>query len=286
VASIRDLYLGPYRLLNVLATGQSTQIWEAMHDATRRRVAIKRLRAEPPKRDQIAMLRHEYQVGKKLDHPRLVKALELGTSRGETYLVLELFAVPNMKQWIQGGYERLAHLAERVLDEAAEGLSYLHEHGWIHRDVKPDNFLISREGEVKIIDFALAQRKKTGLARLFAGKAKPQGTPSYMSPEQIRGKPVDEKADVYSFGCAVYEFVSGKKPFTGMTPQELLSKHLGGMVPSLEAANRNVTPEFSALVKNMLSKQPSERPTIDDFRRELQSGAIFKTPPKPPDTVA
>jgi serine/threonine protein kinase len=253
-----------------------------MHDATRRRVAIKRLRAVPPKREDLVLLRHEYAVAHKLDHPRLIKAIEIGKSRRETYLVMEVFAVPNMKVRIQQGVDRIAPMTARILDQASDGLLYLHSKGWIHRDVKPDNFLISNEGEVKMIDFALAQKKKTGLAKLFGGRSKPQGTPSYMSPEQIRGRALDEKADVYSFGCTVYELLSGKKPFTGMTPQELLSKHLGGVPPALEAANRNVTGDFGALIRKMLAKEPNQRPDMEQFRRELSSIEMFKAPPRPP----
>jgi serine/threonine-protein kinase len=283
VASIRDRYLGPYRLLSMLATGQNTHVWEAIHDGERRRVAIKRIKAEKPTREQIGFLRHEYAVGKTLDHPRVVKALEIGVARGETYLVLELFSAPNMKWWIQQGADRIAYRAPQIIDQCAEGMIYLAEKGWIHRDIKPDNFLISKAGEVKIIDFALAQKRKTGLAALLGGGSKKiQGTPSYMSPEQIRGKTLDLKADVYSFGCTIYELTSGRKPFTGTRPQELLSKHLGGQVPSLSAANRNVTPEFSALVVSMLAKNPRERPDIEQFRRELQAMQVFKVPPQPP----
>ncbi len=280
---MRELYVGPYRLLNLLASGHTTHVWEAINDTTRQRVALKRLKAEKPKREEISLLRHEYAVAESFDHPRVVKALEIGVSRRETYLVMELFSAPNMKWWINQGVDRIAYRAPAIIDQCAEGMVYLAERGWIHRDIKPDNFLISKRGDVKIIDFALAQKPKTGLAALFGGGRKIQGTPSYMSPEQIRGKALTLKADIYSFGCTLYELTAGKKPFTGTRPQELLSKHLTGQVPSLEAANRNVTPEFSALVRSMLSKDPKQRPDIEDFRRALQAMQVFKVTPKPPD---
>ena len=284
---MRELYLGPYRLLNLLASGQTTHVWEAVNDVTRLRVALKRLKAEKPKREEIGLLRHEYAVAKSFDHPRVVKALEIGVSRGgETYLVLELFAAPNMKWWINQGVDRIAYRAPQIIDQCAEGMLYLAEKGWIHRDVKPDNFLISKGGEAKIIDFALAQKRKTGLAALFGGGRKIQGTPSYMAPEQIRGKALSLKADIYSFGCTLYELTSGKKPYTGTRPQELLSKHLSSQVPSLEAANRNITPEFSALVRSMLAKDPRQRPDIEQFRRELNAMEVFKIRPKPPADAA
>jgi len=281
VTSIRDLYAGPYRLLNLLAAGHSTEIWEAIHDATRQRVAIKRLRAENPKRADVSLLRHEYAVGKALDHPRIVKALQIDQSRRGWFLVLELFPVSNMKQWIYQGVERIAHLVPKMIHQSSEAFLYLSEKGWVHGDVKPDNFLISPEGQVKIIDFALAQKRKTGLARLFAGRGKIQGTPSYMSPEQIRGKVLDHKADIYGFGCTLYELVSGKKPFTAPRPNELLAKHLRGAPPWLETANHNITPEFAALVRDMLAKKPADRPDIERFQLEFSNLQVFKVQPQP-----
>ena len=88
----------------------------------------------------------------------------------------------------------------------------------MHRDIKPDNFLVTEDGDVKLIDFALAQRIRTGLSRLFAGRTKVQGTRSYMAPEQIRGKPLDGRTDVYSFGCMLYELLSGKAAVHGHQP--------------------------------------------------------------------
>lgn len=286
MSALKERYVGPYRLLNQLATGQSTEIWEAVLDSERKRVALKRLQKVKRNRQQLQFLRHEYAVGAKLEHPRIIKIEELGASSKELYLVMELFAVPNLKQLIYAGVDKIAHQAAGIIDQAAESLAYLAAQGWVHCDVKPDNFLVAPSGELKLIDFALATRPKTGLAKMLAMKVKPQGTMSYMSPEQILGKPVDFKADVYSLGCTVYELVSGKKPYTGMTTKELLQKHLAGQIPSLEAANRNITPEFGALIRRTLAKKPEERPTLSDFRREVQSIAVFKVRPKPPGETA
>src|SRR5262249_12464823 len=150
-------------------------------------------------REEVGLLKHEYEVGRALDHPQVIKTKALVRERDAVYLVMELYAVPNLKQRIVQGGEPLAPLATKCIRQAAEGLSYFHSQGWIHRDIKPDNFLADDNGNVKLIDFALAARKKGGLARLFAGKTKIQGTRSYMSPEQIRGQSLDQRADIYSF---------------------------------------------------------------------------------------
>ncbi len=139
---------------------------------------------------------------------------------------------------------------------------------------------MGKQGEVKLIDFALAVKKKGGLARLFSTKSKIQGTRSYMSPEQIRGQTLDQRADLYSFGCMVYELLGGKPPFTGSTTNELLNKHLRSAIPPLQGSNRNVSDEFAALAKSMLAKDPDQRPdSMADFLREMRGIPLFKVPP-------
>jgi serine/threonine protein kinase len=115
--------------------------------------------------------------------------------------------------------------------------------GLIHCDIKPDNYLINEAGNIKLIDFAIAEQKKGFFGRLLSGKKSSiAGTRSYMSPEQIRGEALDHRADIYSFGCLAYELATGKLPFTGSTTNELLNKHLSSKVPPLETHNKNVTP--------------------------------------------
>lgn len=278
------MYIGPYRQLSLIKVGHKTQIWEVVRDSTREKFAIKILRQDPPERQQVQLLQHEFRVGSKLEHPHLVRILQFDMHKGLPYLVMELFHTLNLKQRILQGHERYAYLAERFIDEASEVLQYLHQRGWVHRDIKPDNFLVSPEGEVRLIDLALMQRASRGLARLFSRRSKTiQGTPSYLAPEQIRCQALDTSADVYSLGCTIFEMLTGKTPYTGSTLNDLLNKHLRAPVPSLEAANRNVTQGFSQLVQRMLAKRPQERPSIIDFRREFRAVGVFKNPPKAPD---
>jgi len=167
------------------------------------------------------------------------------------------------------------------LEQAAEGLAYFHRQGWVHRDIKPDNFLMSETGDVKLLDFALARRQPRGLARWFARRGKIQGTRSYMSPEQIRGEVLDQRADIYSFGCMAHELLAGKAPFTGATTNELLTKHLKNPPPGLQAANKNVTEAFANLIRKTLAKQPKARlASMDEFLSELRRTEIFKVRPK------
>jgi serine/threonine protein kinase len=274
-------YVGPYRLLALLSTGQTSQVWEVLDDIKQQRFALKVLLLDHRSdREQRGFLRHEHMVAHKLDHPHIIRALELGSSGGDPYLILELFKAPNLKTILLREPDRLPRQGAQIVEQAAEALSHLHQKGWVHRDIKPDNLLVSAEGEVKLIDFALATRQQRGLARLLARRTKVQGTRSYLSPEQIRGQPLDQRADIYSFGCMLFEMFSGKPPFTGISTNELLNKHLKGPIPGLEAANRNLSPEFAALVRMMLSKLPKNRPqSMDDFLKEFKSIRLYKHVP-------
>jgi eukaryotic-like serine/threonine-protein kinase len=281
-------YLGPYRLLNVVHTGHTTQIWQAYWDAKQRMVGIKTIIDEfRHDREHVGYLYLEYKVGVALSHPRVLEIYTYDRNRGAPYLAMEWFPAPNLKQRMLQGRQRIAHQLSRIIDQAAEALDYFNRQGWVHRDVKPDNFLVSEVGDIKLIDFALARPATGGWAKLLAraswSKAKVQGTRSYMSPEQIRGDAIDQRADVYSFGCTVHELISGKPPFTGASSQELLNKHLRSAPPFLEASDRNVTPEFSQLIRRALSKDPAARPpSMAEFRAELRAIKLFKVPPPPP----
>lgn len=276
--------VGPFRLLNKIREGKTCAIWDVMNDLKGERLAIKLLTGEGAKnREEVAFLKHEHQVGRGLEHPQVIKIYEFGTDRGAVYLAMELFPAPNIKQQLTThGVEALSPVISECIFKAADGLAYFHSEGWIHRDIKPDNFLMTLGGEVKLIDFALAERKKGGLARFFSGKSKVQGTRSYMSPEQIRGQSLDQRADIYSFGCMVHELLGGKPPYTGTSTNDLLNKHLRSAIPPLQASNQNVTDAFAQLVRRMLAKKPEDRPdTMADFVTEMRNTPVFKVPPKP-----
>ena len=277
-------YIGPYRLLHIVKTGQTSQVWAAINDNTKFRCALKIILEEFRKdREHVAYMKNEFLVGKVLDHERVIHIFEQGVSQKIPYLVMEFFPYPNMKDIIQRVLDQVGFMLPTIIERAAEGLAYFNEQGWVHRDVKPDNFLVNLEGEVKLIDFALAKKPAGGLAKLFGRKSKIQGTRSYMSPEQIRGLPLDVRSDVYSFGCTIFHLVAGQLPFTGVSSNELLNKHLTAPAPTIQAYNRNITPEFSQLLQSMMSKRPESRPKdMNDFLRNFRAIELFKTPPTPP----
>jgi serine/threonine protein kinase len=269
----------------MVGTGRSCQVWDAIDDDQGQHRALKILVGEySGNREQVGLLKREFSVGRGLEHPHVIHVYDYQDFRGTVFLVMELFPAQNIKQFfLQVGVEGLAYYLPQIAEQSAASLGYLHSHGWIHRDVKPDNFLMNKEGTLKLIDFALAERRKGLLGKLLPSKMKIQGTRSYMSPEQIRGKRVDERSDIYGLGCMLFELIAGKPPFTGPTTQDLLTKHLRNPPPPLQSAGRDVTNDFAELIKKMLSKDPASRPkTMHDVSQTLRGMKVFNRPPSLP----
>src|SRR5262249_4667921 len=149
-----------YRLLSKVGDGRTCEVWEAIDDQTGDRRALKILGEHHVKeKEQLALLKQEFAVGRSLDHPQVIHVYDYQNHRGTIYLVLELFPAQNIKQFfLDGGVDGLAYYVPKIAEQAASALGYLHSQGWIHRDVKPDNFLMNRDGVVKLIDFAIAER--------------------------------------------------------------------------------------------------------------------------------
>lgn len=263
-------YIGTYRRLKMMRQGKTCQIWETMSQSNKRCV-LKVLREEFRKdRNEVAMLKHEYVVGSDLDHENCIQVYEFDVARGVPFVAIEYFRSLNLKQWIREPSANREWLPQ-IIEQSAKGIIHLHSKGWIHRDLKPDNLLVNDAGKVKLIDFAIAQKEKKGLSRLLGGRGTVAGTRSYMSPEQIRNEPLDCRADIYSFGCLIFEIVSGKLPYTGASSDDLLQRHLKSPVPSLLAYSDDANPALCNLVEQMMAKKREDRPeSVRDFLHEFK----------------
>lgn len=285
MTKIRD-FLGKYRLARLIRMGSSCQIWEAIDTGTGERFALKVLR--PDFRDdkaEVGYLKHEFEVAKQLVHPSIIRAYDLVLDGPTPFVVLELFSELNMKQALRRGPDSLAYMLDKIIEQCLEALFFMHTKGFVHCDIKPDNFLVSREGMVKLIDFTIAEKIKTGISKMFGGKTKNlQGTRSYMAPEQIARKRLDQRTDVYSFGCVLYELVTGKLPYTGESPNDLLNKHISASIPSPLVINDNVTQEFANLLKIMMAKKPEQRiDSMWEVLKHVRAIRIFKKAPRIPE---
>jgi eukaryotic-like serine/threonine-protein kinase len=283
VTKSRD-FIGPYRLTRLIRVGNSCAVWEAVKGEESERFALKVLRQDlRDDKMEVSYLKHEFDVASKLRHPNIIKIYEFNTDGAIAYLVLELYSEQNMKQALRLGHEAWAYYVPKIVEQSAEALFSLNSQGWVHCDIKPDNFLLSPDGSIKLIDFTISEKIKKFS---FFSRKVTRGTRSYMSPEQIRGKSLDERSDVYSFGCVLFELLCGRAPYTGTTPDELLEKHLRAAIPTVQALNGNVTTEMAELIRRMMAKRPQGRPVnMWEFLKEFRTVRVFKKMPRKPDSV-
>lgn len=260
MSTVRN-FIGPYQLLRLIRSGNTTQVWEALETGQRKRVALKILLQEyRANKSEIADLKHEVAVGATLDHKNVIQIYGFYDEHGLPLLAMQLFNARNLKIEMRENPEFIGVNAKNIIMQCCDGLHYLHQQGWIHCDVKPDNFLLDDDANVKLIDFSIAEKIKKGLGGMFAGKSKSiRGTRSYMSPEQIRRQKLDFRADVYGFGCVLFELLAGRTPYTAPNPDDLLNKHLKSPVPSLEAMS-GASKDFAKLVSRMIAKEKEDRP--------------------------
>lgn len=274
-------FIGPYRLLAPLRTGRYTQVWTAIHDSQARYVAVKMLLPEFRKdAEQLRTIRHELEVGLKLEHPRCLRPFDLITSKAGPCLLMPLVRGDNLRDVLKHRREWVQRRFRSIVLQAAEAIVYLHSLGYLHLDVKPDNFLYSDEKGVQLIDFALVRRLPNAWERFFWKNRQLtiQGTRSYMAPEQIRKQPVDAATDVYAFGCSLYQLATGIPPFTAASSTELLMKHLHTRIPNVITDNPDATPEFAELLRRMLAKAQADRPqSFADLASQLRELRFFRS---------
>ncbi len=276
--------LDGYRLRTLLQTGQTSQVFEVVELKSNRHFAMKILLPESAgKADQRRALFNEAEVGVKLSHPNVIRIVKVNRSKETPHFIMEFFPAGSLRLRVQSkDFAFIKEHSRKIFKGAATGLAYMNASGYIHCDVKPDNILVNSIGETKIIDFAISKKKLTGLARWFHRRGKPQGTPSFMSPEQIRDEILDDRADIYSFGCTLYELTTGRPPFRGSSMSDLLGRHLTEKAAPPSAYNADLTDEFSVFVVKMLAKKKTDRPSsfhevLMEFQKVKQ---IYKSQPE------
>ncbi|TXH80773.1 MAG: serine/threonine protein kinase [Rhizobium sp.] len=278
--SDEELIDGIYKLVMCVASGGSSQVWECVEQASTRHLAMKLLKQDVPDfKANKANMKHEADVLKSVEHPLIVKFERFSSSRDATYLVMEYFRAPNVKLQLKADM-RSVHMRARTLFEGTcQALSLVHSKGWIHRDIKPDNILMNKAGEIRLVDFSLAAKEVKGFSKLMGGgKIKTiQGTRTYIAPETIRKQTPTFQTDIYSLGIMFFEVLTGRTPFQAPTPEELLRRHLRDEPTNASELNKNVTPEMDRLIFRMLKKKPTDRhSSVDEVLSELKRIRIFK----------
>src|SRR2546426_9751640 len=217
--------------------------------------------------DRLHRFEQEACAASALNHPNILIVHDIGTHDGSPYIVSELLEGETLRQQMSG-----AALAQRrVTDYAgqiAHGLAAAHEKGIVHRDLKPDNVFITKDGRVKILDFGIAKltrpdssQSQTDIPtrRIDTDPGVVIGTVGYMSPEQVRGRPVDHRSDIFSFGAILYEMLSGRRAFHSESTADTMSAILKEDPPDLSETNQNISPALERLVNHCLEKNPESR---------------------------
>lgn len=260
---------GRYRILGKLGEGGMACVYMAEDPTLRRAVALKVMRgpmAENP--EWIRRFRQEATTVARLSHGQIVQVHDSGTQDGSEFLVMEFQDRGSFGRILEGNGGRIApDLAACVVLQAAEGLAAAHEAGVIHRDVKPDNILLSRQGVAKVADFGIA-RLLCDASMTQAGTA--MGSPQFMAPEQIDGGDITGRTDVFALGSVLYKAVSGALPFEGESVHATLWRIASHEPAELRQAVAECPRTLSDLARSMLRKEPAKRPGMDEVAVRLR----------------
>jgi len=276
-----DLKVDDFQLAALIANGNSSQVWE-VRDVAGQSFAMKLLLPDALKNpEQVNVLKHEAKVGQSLEHPNFLRVFKFVKTKTHCYMLMELFKVANLKGMLQNEPIAAQGRFGRLSEQLCTALGFMHEKGWLHHDLKPDNILFDKSSALKVIDFSLSMRKQGGLGKVFSGKVKViQGTRTYIAPETIQKQYPTPQSDIYSLGVTLFEVLAGQPPFTGNTPHELLRKHVSVKAPEPSAFNPNVTPEADKVITRMLAKKPAHRPKdLAEVASELRAIKVFKVEP-------
>jgi serine/threonine protein kinase/WD40 repeat protein len=285
--------LGPYEIISAIGAGGMGEVYRAHDTRLGRDVAIKvlpeSLAGDP---ERLRRFEQEARAVAALNHPSILSIHDFGSQGGPLYLVSELLEGETLREQLSAGALPRRKVIEYSV-QIAEGLAAAHDKGIVHRDLKPENIFITRDGRIKILDFGLAKLANKGPAMdgdatrtamdsgTEAGVV--MGTVGYMSPEQVRGEPVDHRSDIFSFGAILYEMLSGKRAFRRDTALETMTAILKEDPPELTDSALNVSPGLDRLVHRCLEKQPMQRfQSASDvaFAVDAISGASLALPPK------
>ena len=240
-----------------------SRVFVAEETALHRKVVIKVLPREAAAQVSLERFKREILLAAKLQHPHIVPLLTAGESNGLPYFTMPFVDGESLRVRLARHGELPVNHAIRMLREIASALAYAHEHGIVHRDIKPDNVLLSG-GSAMVTDFGVAKALSASSHAEHGGLTSlgvALGTPAYMSPEQASADPsVDHRADIYSFGVLAYELLTGQPPFAGRTPQHVLAAHVAEAPEAITRRRASLPPALAGLVMRCLEKRPADRP--------------------------
>jgi serine/threonine-protein kinase len=252
--------LGDFRLLRRLGEGAMAEVYLAEQESLKRQVAVKILKRRLA--DDVVYVKRfqrEAQAAASLVHATIVQIHEVGHVGDLYYIAQEYVQGLNLRQWITRNGAPDLPLALLIMRQVAAALAKAAEQGIVHRDIKPENILLTRSVEVKVADFGLARLLREGEQLDLTEVGITLGTPLYMSPEQVEGRPLDPRSDIYSFGVTCYQMLAGSPPFSGETALSVAVQHLKKTPDPLENHRPDLPPALCRAIHKMLAKTPEGR---------------------------
>lgn len=277
--------VGDYDLLQQIGEGGMGTVFKGKHRMTGAIVAIKIVPANMTT-NQVLLKRfeNEYRAASKLNHPNVIRALDFGQLSNRPYLVMEFVDGETVGEKLEREGKITEEESIRIISLAAKGLQEAHSQGLIHRDIKPDNIMVTRDGQVKLADLGLVKETEADMNLTRTGRG--LGTPHFMSPEQFRNaKNADVRCDIYSLGATLYMMVTGKLPFEGCGPLDAWMKKVHNDIAPARKLNPKLSEKIDAAIQRSMSPDPKLRQgTCDEFVGDLQGGATARpaAPPPPP----
>ncbi|MCI0585147.1 MAG: protein kinase, partial [Chloroflexi bacterium] len=257
MADIGTVLGGRYRLLELLGQGGMATIYRARDAQLERDVAVKVLRPEYGRDpDFFARFRQEAQSAASLNHPGVVAVYDYGTDTVGPFIVMELVDGEDLASIIKRSGALPARQAARLTSGVARAIAAAHESGFVHRDIKPGNILVTREGRVKVADFGIA-RALAETALTLPGTT--LGSVHYFSPEQARGEMTTPASDIYSLGIVLFELLTGQRPWHGDSAAAIATARLTGAVPSPSSHRAGVPPILEAITRKAMALEPEAR---------------------------
>lgn len=262
-----------YEILEQIGNGGMSDVYKAKCHKLNRYVAIKVLKPEFSQDTSfVSKFRVEAQSAAGLSHPNVVNVYDVGEENGIHYIVMELVEGITLKKYIEKRGKLPYKEAVSIAIQVANGMEAAHKHHIVHRDIKPQNIIISKEGKVKVTDFGIAKAATSSTINSSAA----MGSVHYMSPEQARGGYSDERSDIYSFGITLYEMLTGKVPFDGDTTVAVAVQHIQDAIPAPSEIAEDVPLSVDKIVLKCTQKKTERRyQTVSDLIADLKKSLVM-----------
>ena len=251
------VFAGRYQVIEELGRGGMGRVYRVLDKKLGEEVALKLIKPEVASDEKtIQRFRNELRTARKIGHPNVTRMYDLGEDGGTHFITMEYVRGEDLKSFIRRSGRLTVDKAVAIAGQVCEGLAEAHRQGVVHRDLKPQNVMIDRDGNARIMDFGIA-RSLTGKGITGAGTF--IGTPEYMSPEQVEGGDIDQRSDIYSLGIVLYEMLTGRRPFEGDTALDVAVKQKSEAPPEPKLVNPQISDELDRVILRCLEKKKENR---------------------------